>query len=70
MSTDTRAAEGRKLALTYDEAGELLGLSARTIWTLASTGQLRACRIGRSVRIPRVELEAYIARQTAKGVQR
>lgn len=70
MSTDVSAAAGRKLLLTYGEAGELLGLSGRTVWTLVATGQLRACRIGRSVRIPLVELEQYIARQTAEGVQR
>lgn len=69
MNVNTGEAIGHKLLLSYDECGELMGLSGRSIWTLVHTGQLRACRIGRSVRIPLAELERYIARQTEKGVR-
>jgi len=52
------------LALTYEQAADLLGVSARTVWTLVDTGHLRAVRISRRlVRIPRIEVERFLAAQ-------
>lgn len=61
--------------LTYKQAGALLGVTERTIWTLVNDGELPAVRFGRSVRIDPTDLRAYIDRCktprndiTAKGV--
>ncbi len=50
-----------KLALTYREAGDSVGVCERTIWQLVSDGRLKACRIGRAVRIPVAEIERFLA---------
>ena len=54
-----------RLAFTYAEAAELIGCSPRTIWQLVADGELHAARIGRLVRIPRGELERYLAERSA-----
>jgi excisionase family DNA binding protein len=48
-----------RVALTYDQAGELLGLSGRSVARLVKDGELRAILIRRSVRITRSEIERY-----------
>lgn len=48
--------------LTYREAGKLLGVTERTIWTLVTEGELPRVRFGRSVRIDPADLRAYIDR--------
>ena len=55
------------LALSYRQAADALGVSERTVWQLVRDGQLRAVRIGRSVRIALAELQRYLAAQTALG---
>jgi excisionase family DNA binding protein len=54
------------LALTYRQAGDALGVCERTVWQLVKDGHLRAAMIGRSVRIPVAELQAYLARQVGR----
>jgi len=56
--------------LTYKQAGALLGVTERTVWTLVDDGGLPAVRFGRSVRIDPADLRAFIdrAKATAKGV--
>lgn len=54
--------------LTYKQAGELLGVTERTVWTLVADGELPRVRFGRSVRIDPADLRAYIDR--CKGVGR
>lgn len=49
------------LALTYQQAADLLGISSRSVWSLVDAGELTAIRIGRAVRIPRAEVERFIA---------
>ena len=56
-----------RLLLTYKQAGELLQVSDRTVFTLVKTGQLRGVRFGHTVRIDRRDLEAFI--QQAKDGQ-
>jgi excisionase family DNA binding protein len=46
--------------LTYKQAGELLGVTERTIWTLVDRGELPAVRFGRSVRIDPTDLRGFI----------
>ena len=53
--------------LSYQEAGEILGVSDRTIWTLVDQGHLPAVRFGRSVRIDPADLRAFIQNNKAKG---
>ena len=57
----------RPLAVSYVEAGKLLGVCSRVVWQLVKDQKLRATRIGRSVRIPVAELERFIADQTKQG---
>jgi excisionase family DNA binding protein len=60
--------EGPKtLAVNYDEAGKMLGVCSRTVWSLVNSHQISAFRCGRSVRIPVSELESFIARQVASN---
>ncbi len=61
MSTNTPTEP--KLAYTYAEAGRALGISPRSVWSLVARGQVRPCRIGRSVRISADELRRFIAHQ-------
>ena len=50
-----------RLAVTYREAGDSLGVCERVVWQLVKDGRLKAVRIGRSVRIPVSELERFVA---------
>lgn len=45
------------------EAAAMLGVSAGHIYAEMSKGNLPCVKIGKSVRIPRAELEAFIAAQ-------
>jgi excisionase family DNA binding protein len=53
--------------LSYKQAGTLLGVTERTVWTLVDDGELPAVRFGRSVRIDPADLRAFIDR--AKSAQ-
>jgi excisionase family DNA binding protein len=55
--------------LLVDERGaaKLLSLSARTVFTLATRGQLRPIRVGRAKRYAVDDLRAWIARQQVAG---
>ncbi len=48
--------------LTYGQAGKLLGVTGRSVWTLVSQGELPAVRFGHSVRIDPADLRAFIDR--------
>ncbi len=49
--------------LTLDEAAELLSLGRSTLYKLMRAGEMRAIRVGRSIRIPRGEVKKLIARK-------
>ena len=49
-----------RLAVTYHEAAKSLGVCERAVWQLVKDGELRAVRIGRSVRIPVKELNQFV----------
>ncbi len=59
MAERTPIVEG---LLTYDQAGKLLGVTGRTVWTLVHRGDLPAVRFGHSVRIDPADLRAFIER--------
>ncbi len=53
--------------LTVPEAARLLKLSRSQLYALCQRQVIPTVRIGRSVRIPRDELEAWVRRQVAGG---
>lgn len=54
-----------KLLLTVEEAASLLSLHRARIFPLLAAGRIRSLKIGRNRRIPRSELEAFIAEELA-----
>jgi excisionase family DNA binding protein len=48
--------------VTYAEAQRLVGLGRTTLWRLVSSGDVRAARVGRAVRIDRKSLEEFMER--------
>jgi len=53
----------KPLAVTYAEAGRMLGICPRVVYRLVKDKELAAAKIGRSVRIPVVAVEEYLLRQ-------
>lgn len=53
--------------LTYDQAGKLLGVTGRTVWTLVHRGDLLAVRFRHSVRIDPADLRAFIEQAKGRG---
>ena len=60
---------GVPLAVDYSEAGRLLGVSPSSIYRLVRDGKLRAVTVGAAKRVPRAELERYIADQLASSAR-
>jgi excisionase family DNA binding protein len=57
--------------LSYQEIREIYGISRGTVWKLISAGEIRAAKIGRSVRISRGSIEQYLNQQDyAQSVRR
>ena len=53
---------------TYLDArgfGKLLGLNRESIYRAVSRGELQAVRVGRSIRLPRAQLDALLIEPTA-----
>ena len=59
-----------RLAVRPAEAARLLGISARTLWTLTNRGEIPAAKAGRVVLYRPADLDAWLAAQIAKGVRR
>lgn len=51
------------LWLSYPEAQKLSGLGRTKLWEIVSSGEIKAARIGRAVRISRRSLEDYMERR-------
>jgi len=51
------------------EAADRLGVSISTVYRMAESGELVSIRVGRSVRIGRQELEAWITERTKAAVR-
>jgi excisionase family DNA binding protein len=54
--------------LTVKEASTMLGVPARRVYELASRRELKAVRIGRSVRFRRRDIDAYIEERIEQPV--
>lgn len=67
VATATPRGDRTRLAVTYREAGDALGVCERIVWQLVKDGELKAVRFGRAVRIPVSELERFIADRTANA---
>jgi excisionase family DNA binding protein len=52
-----------RLLLSRREAAGALGISIDTLVRLLDRGELRAVRVGRSVRVPRSEVESFVERR-------
>jgi excisionase family DNA binding protein len=63
MPADTTPTE--RLLLTADEAFELLHIKKTLGWKLIREGAIPSIKVGRLVRVPRRELEAWITAQAA-----
>ena len=55
------------LLLTPEEAATVLRVGRTTVYALMKAGELRPVHIGRSCRLPRAELERYVARLQRPG---
>lgn len=51
--------------LTVDEIAQQLRLSRMTVYRLIHRGEIPRLRVGRSYRIPKSELQAYVTRAAA-----
>jgi excisionase family DNA binding protein len=49
------------------EVAHQLGLGRSKVYQLMATGDLRTVHIGRAVRIPAAEVEAFVARRLVEG---
>ena len=71
MSTTERApVGGERLLLRPVEAAEMLGISRSLIYELAAAGEIGTVRMGSALRIPRGEVEAYVARLLQEAAAR
>lgn len=52
--------------ISYEEAQRFVGLGRTTLWRLAGEKRFKTARVGRSVRINRESLEAYMDRVAAE----
>ena len=50
-----------KLLYSVEEAAHVMGLSRTRIFDLIGAGEIDSVKIGRSRRVPRAALEAYIS---------
>jgi excisionase family DNA binding protein len=55
------------LLLRVDEAATRLGLARSTVYQLVADGTLPVVRIGRAVRVPVADLDAWVKAQTTDG---
>lgn len=55
--------------VSYPEAEKFSGLSHTTLWRYVSTGQLKAARIGRSVRIHLPTLRQFMESASEEAIE-
>lgn len=53
--------------LTVVEAAQLLRVSKMTVYRLINHGEIPALRVGRSFRIPKSDLQAYVTQAATPG---
>ncbi len=59
--------DDRRLLLTVREAASVLAFGRTTLYELIADGQLRTVHIGRAVRVPVAELEAFVDQRCHTG---
>jgi excisionase family DNA binding protein len=64
----TMSTENEKITLSAQEASNLLGVSAGTVYRQAKQNKLPHLRVGDRLLIPRRELEEWIAKQAASSM--
>ena len=57
-----------RVLLRVDEAAQLLSLGRSTLYAMAAAGTIPTVRVGRSLRIPREELNRWIEQRTEQAV--
>ena len=60
--------KAQTVLLSAEEVADLLSLSVRTVRRMIASGEIPIVRIGRSVRIRRVDIEALIGRNLTGGM--
>ena len=55
--------------VSYPEAERYSGLSHTTLWRYVSSGQLKAARVGRSVRIHLPTLRQFMERASEEAIE-
>ena len=60
-------AEVEEAWLTYEQAQRYAALGRTTLWSLLSEGEIEGAKVGRSVRISRRSLDAYMRRHSYAG---
>jgi len=58
------------LWISYPEAQKLTSLGRTTLWTLVRSGEIKAARVGRAVRISRQSLLEYMESRTEGATPR
>ena len=53
--------------LSYPDAEQYCGLSRVTLWRLVGSGEIKAARVGRAVRINRQSLQEFMERAAGEG---
>jgi excisionase family DNA binding protein len=67
MSSITDEAAVRRLTLTVEEAGQVLGVSRSYAYELVRQGAIPCMRLGRRIVVPRSALEALLDRATREA---
>ena len=67
MAETTVAMEPQALLLTYAQVSRLLAVSERQVWNLVNDDAVPCVRIGKSVRIRREDVVAYIGKLRDKA---
>jgi excisionase family DNA binding protein len=65
---DINRQEDTKLLYRPEEAARLLGIGRSTVYALMDAGDIERIKIGRSTRIPRGALQAFIRARAARAV--
>jgi excisionase family DNA binding protein len=58
-----------RVLLRVDEAAQLLSMGRSTLYAMAAAGTIPTVRVGRSLRIPRDELNRWIEQRTEAAVE-
>lgn len=61
-SADTASPANDQIAYKVPQAAKVLDLSARKVWELVYAGEIESIKIGRSRRVTRAALVAYVDR--------